>query len=215
MTVYRYMAVVTPTTLTTLASVLPSGIGTISIATPPPTMMDVDIQTPDANTRDDLDQFMESLGYTFMAEDPTPLDNGETVVWENGAWTCVNVAVQPANSLMEESTTKSDPTRKVRNSFVSDSASAKHIILYDAVLETTAVNTEFEVSLILDGDSAQPLATMVQRPGGASRQVKFSGHIDPAVYGEGAHTADIEYKKTSGGGSVKIKGAKVTIWRVL
>jgi hypothetical protein len=54
---------------------------------------------------------------------------------------------------------------------------------------------------------------MKQKPG-TGRGIKFAGHISPGTYAEGVHTVDIEYKKAGGGGSVKIKDAKITIWRV-
>jgi hypothetical protein len=208
------MALATPTTPALIAGQVAPSAGPVSITVPPPTMIDVTLDNPDANAKIDLDTYMASIGYVFMEENPTPLHNGETVVWESGAWTCENIAPVTVKSLAEESTTKSAFTRKVRNSFTSGSAIAKHIILYDAVLETTSGNAWFEAHLILDGDQNNPLATMKQKPGGADRQLKFTGHIDPRVYGEGAHTIDIEYKKAGGGGSVKIKDAKVTIWRV-
>jgi hypothetical protein len=85
--------------------------------------------------------------------------------------------------------------------------------MYDATLEATSGNGWLEVQLVLDDDQNNPLASMKQKPG-TGRGIKFAGHISPGTYAEGVHTVDIEYKKAGGGGSVKIKDAKITIWRV-
>jgi hypothetical protein len=208
------MALSSPTSVRNISEHVAPSAGPVSITVPPPTFIDVTLGSPTSEDKEDLDEYMATIGYSFMEEDPPPLQNGETVVWENGAWTCVNTASKTEKSLTLESTTRSDFSQKVRNAFTSESPTAKYIIMYDATLETTSGNAWFEAQLILDGDQNTPLASMKQRPGGANRQLKFSGHIDPRAYGQGAHTVDIEYKKAGGGGSVKIKDAKITVWRV-
>jgi hypothetical protein len=213
-TTYRYMSLATPTTPAIIADHVAPSAGAVSISVPPPTFIDVTLATPTSEDKEDLDEYMASIGYSFMEENPPALQDGDTLVWENGTWTCAHMASQTEKSLGEESTTRSEFGRKVRNVFTSDSATAKHVVMYDATLEVTSGNAWFEVQLVLDDDQNTPLASLKQKPGGSDRQIKFSGHIEPTVYGEGAHTIDIEYKRAGGSGSVKIKDAKVTIWRV-
>jgi len=211
-TTYRYMALATPTTILAISKQVPSAAGPITITVPPPTLIDVTLGNSTPEAKEDLDEYMSSIGYSYMATDPPPLKDGETVVWEKGAWTCINVAPIVAESADEESSTKSSFVQKVRNSFTSSSADAKYIIFYDAIIETSSSNCYAEVQLILDGSTV--LTSVTRNPGGPSEQMKFSGHITPTAFGAGPHTVDVEYKKASGGGSVKIKEAKVTIWRV-
>jgi hypothetical protein len=121
------MALATPTTPALIAGQVAPGVGPVSITVPPPTMIDVTLDNPNADAKIDLDTYMSSIGYVFMEENPTPLQNGETVVWENGAWTCVTIASNTASSLSLESTTKVSFVRKVRNSFTVDGASGGHV----------------------------------------------------------------------------------------
>lgn len=212
-TTYRYMALATPTNIGAIAKQVSPSVGTISIATPPPTMLDVTLENTSAGDKQDLDTYMASIGYAYMETDPVPLTNGETVVWEDGAWTCVHVTPDTTSSLNEETTSKASFVEKVPHSFTCTSASTQFFIMYDATYETTAGGCSVELQLILDGSTV--LANIIDKPGGTGRQHKFAGHIEGAAYGAGAHTLAIEYKKIGGGGSVKISNAKITTWRAM
>lgn len=176
-------------------------------------MLDVTLDTATADDKQDLDTYMASIGYSYMETDPAPLTDGETVVWENGAWTCVHVTPTTTSSLPAETTSKTSFVEKVPHTFTCATASSKYFISYDATYETTAGGCRMEIQLILDGSNV--LATLEDKPGGTGRQRKFTGHIEGAAYGAGAHTLKIEYKKTGGGGSVKVSDAKITTWRAL
>jgi len=125
-------------------------------------------------------------------------------------------ATEPPGSTMSmptSATTNRSPQEKVQHSFTSSSDSDQHMILYDAILETTSGNGQMRAELVLDGSDV--LATLASKPGGSGRQVKFSGHIEAAAYGVGAHTLAIQYKKIGGKGSVKVSSAKITSWRTI
>lgn len=211
-TTYRYMAASTPTNIKAIVNQLPAGVGTVAITTPPPTMIDVQLENTSTSTKEDLDEFMAEIGYLYMDTDPAPLTNGETVVWENGAWTCINIAPITVTSDNEEGTTKTSSIQKMRNGFTSPSATAKYVVLYDATYETTSGGCKCEIQLVLNG--SEVLAEVVDKPGGKDKPKKFSGFIEPRVYADGAHTIDINYRKTGGSGSVNVRSAKVTVWRV-
>ena len=212
-TTYRYMALVTPTNLGLIGNQLDPSVGAISIMTPHPTMLDITLTNTSASDKQDLDTYMTSIGYSYMETDPTPLTNGETVVWENGAWACVHITPTTTPSLGVETSSKTSFVAKVGHPFTCTSASTKFFISYDATYETTAGGCRIEIQLILDG--ATVLATIVDRPGGSGRQHKFTGHVEGAAYGAGAHTLALAYKKLGGGGSIKISDAKITTWRAL
>jgi hypothetical protein len=148
-----------------------------------------------------------------MDTDPAPLTDGETVVWENGAWTCVKVSPETSISLPLETSSKTSFVEKLPHIFTCSSASTKYFIMYDATYETTSGGCRVELQLILDG--SQVLASVVDKPGGTGRQHKCTGFIKGAAYGAGAHTLRLEYKKLGGGGSIKISDAKISTKRVL
>ena len=209
-TTYRYMAIATPTTIGLIGKQLDPSVGAISIMTPPPTMLDVTLTNTSVSDKADLDAYMTSIGYFYMETDPTPLTNGETVVWEDGAWTCVHVSPTTTTSLVLETSSKKSFAEKAPHTFICKSATAKYFILYDASYETTSKNCRVEVQLILDGTTV--LAKVIDKPGGVEQQRKFTGHIEGAAYGSGAHTVAIEYKVLGGSGSIKISDAKITTW---
>lgn len=210
---YRYIAVATPSSVKAISKQVSPTVGSISITTPPPTMMDVELENPSADDKDNLDEYMASIGYVYMSTDPAPLENGETVVWENGAWTCVNLGPESSSSLPLETSSNSSFVEKVLHEFTCESASAKHFIMYDVTYESTSGNVQVEVHLILDDSLV--LARVVDRPGGSGRQRKFTGFIQASAYGQGAHTLRLEYKKVGGSGSVKISDARVSTARVI
>lgn len=212
-TTYRYMAVATPTNIKAIKNQVAPSVGVISITTPPPTMLDVNLENTSADDKIDLDTYMESIGYAYMATDPTPLVNGETVVWENGAWTCINLTPTTTASLELETSSKKSFVQKATHAFTCKGAATKYFILYDANYETTTTNCSVEIRLILDGSVI--LATVVDRPGGPGKQRKFTGHVEGAAYGAGAHTLAVEYKVVGGNGSIKVSDAKITTWRAV
>ena len=205
------MALATPTNLGLIGKQLAPSVGAISITTPPPTLLDITLTNTSAGDKQDLDTYMTSIGYSYMATDPDPLTNGETVVWENGAWTCVHISPVTTASLELETSSKKSFDPKVSHPFTCQDATTKYFILYEASYETTSQNCRVEIQLILDGSNV--LATVVDKPGGTEQQRKFTGHIEGAAYGAGAHTLAIEYKVLGGSGSIKISDAKITTWR--
>jgi len=210
-TTYRYMALAAPTNLGLIGKQLAPSVGAISITTPPPTMLDITLTNTSASDKQDLDTYMTSIGYAYMATDPAPLTNGETVVWENGAWTCVHISGTSTASLPQEGTTKQSFLQKLQHDFTCGAASEKYFIMYDSVIEASSGAAKVEAQLILDG--TQVLASYKGKPGGADHQVRFSGHIEGAAYGVGGHTLHIEYKLSGGRGTVMISDARVTTRR--
>jgi hypothetical protein len=210
---YRYMALATPTNIKAISNQVSPSVGQISITTPPPTMIDVELENTSADDKEDLDSYMESIGYVYMATDPPALTNGETVVWENGAWTCVHLGPETSLDALETTSNASSFKEKLPHGFVSPSATAKHFILYDVTYETTSVGCRVRIELVLDG--GQVLAWIEDKPGGSGSQRKFSGHIEGAAYGAGAHTLSLQYKRLGGGGSIKLRDAKITTRRAL
>ena len=127
---YRYMAVSPATSVHSISTQLPPGVGTITIVTPPESVIDISVENASDEAKEDLDEYMSSIGYSFVEESPNPLQNGEVAVWDGSAWTYKSLSPFSGTSFPEESTTGSSPRRKLRHDFSVLNSEERHIILF-------------------------------------------------------------------------------------
>lgn len=212
-TTYRFMSLVTPTTIKDMANHIAEDASEISITTPPPTMLDVTIDDPSAETQQNLTEYLDSLGYIFMETDPAPMQDGETLVWENGQWVCIKTTPEASDPVEAYQTTKASEKDHVSKTFTSDGG--KYMVMYQATISCTSSNGIAEAMLIADNDAQNPLASYTGKPGGSDKFVQFTGFVVPAVYSQGPHTIKITFRRKSGSGTAKIENARINVWRVV
>ena len=114
-----------------------------------------------------------------------------------------------AEDITESSTTSSVWQQKLRLT-TTDVPLGDYLLLYAATIEGSLASTY--VGAQLEQDDTTVLSEAEVAPGPASALVT-SGHVVLSAF-SGVHTFDIEWRRASGGGSARIRGARLTLWRI-
>jgi hypothetical protein len=112
--------------------------------------------------------------------------------------------------LTEEGTTNSDWQEKLSMT-TSSLPSGSYIVLMQATVAGTKASTKVGVKGELD-DTTE-IGSIIAKPGYTDGDLQFFAHAVLTSF-SGVHTFDIDWKLAGGGGTAKIRGARITLWRV-
>lgn len=108
------------------------------------------------------------------------------------------------------STTSSTFQQKATVNFTADAG--QYLLFYDAILSASSGNGRFNVQVQLDNTTV--LGSLSSRSASGGQEVTFAGHKAPQTLSAGSHDIDMDWRKTSGGGSISIKNARLVVLRV-